>query len=107
MLLIGIMSAFGLLLLLLKAGGRKVIGADIFADIAITITLMVCFYGTYSGMVAAMLGGLCASIALFIMKKTMVHEVMAVSKNKFRIPTFSWKEKQPDWQWENKQNWRI
>ena len=57
MLLIGIMSAFGLLLLVLKVGGRKAIGADIFVDIAITITLMVCFYGTYSGMVAAMLGG--------------------------------------------------
>ena len=78
MLLIGILSAFGLLLLLLKVGGRKVIGADIFADIAITITLMICFYGTYSGMVAAMLGGLIASIVLFIMKKTMVHEVIAI-----------------------------
>ena len=97
MLLIGILSAFGLLLLLLKVGGRKVIGADIFVDVAITITLMVCFYGTYSGMVAAMLGGLCASIALFIMKKTLVHEVIAVKKNKFHIPTIKWEEKQPDW----------
>ena len=97
MLLIGILSAFGLLLLLLKVGGRKVIGADIFVDVAITITLMVCFYGTYSGMVAAMLGGLCASIALFIMRKTMVHEVVAVKKNKYHVPLFTWEEKQPDW----------
>ena len=97
MLLIGIMSAFGLLLLLLKAGGRKIIGADIFADVAITITLMVCFYGTYSGMVAAMLGGLCASVTLFIMKKFMVHEVVAVKKNKYHVPLFTWEEKQPDW----------
>jgi len=86
MLLIGIMSAFGLLLLVLKAGGRKAIGADIFVDIAITVTLMVCFYGTYSGMVAAMLGGLCASIVLFILKKIMVHEVITVKKNKHQIP---------------------
>ena len=97
MLLIGILSAFGLLLLLLKVGGRKVIGADIFADIAITITLMICFYGTYSGMVAAMLGGLIASIVLFIMKKTMVHEVVSIKKNKYHIPIVGWEEKQPDW----------
>ena len=97
MLLIGILSAFGLLLLLLKVGGRKVIGADIFVDIAITITLLICFYGTYSGMVAAMLGGLIASIVLFIMKKTMVHEVVSVKKNKYYLPTVKWEEKQPDW----------
>ena len=97
MLLIGILSAFGLLLLLLKVGGRKVIGADIFVDIAITITLLICFYGTYSGMVAAMLGGLIASIVLFIMKKTMVHEVIAVKKNKYYLPKVKWEEKQPDW----------
>lgn len=97
MLLIGILSAFGLLLLMLKVGGRKTIGADIFVDVAITITLMVCFYGTYSGMVAAMLGGLAASIVLFIMKKTMVHEVIAVKKNKYKVPIMKWEEKQPDW----------
>ena len=97
MLLIGIMSAFGLLLLVLKAGGRKAIGADIFVDIAITVTLMVCFYGTYSGMVAAMLGGLCASVTLFIMKKFMVHEVIAVKKNKHKIPILQWEKVQPDW----------
>ena len=97
MLLIGIMSAFGLLLLLLKAGGRKIIGADIFADVAITITLMVCFYGTYSGMVAAMLGGLCASVTLFIMKKFIVHEVVAVKKNKHKLPILKWEEVQPSW----------
>ena len=104
MLLIGILSAFGLLLLVLKVGGRKAIGADIFIDIAITITLMVCFYGTYSGMVAAMLGGLAASVVLFIMKKTMVHEVLSVQKKKYKIfkyntshTTIKWEEKQPDW----------
>jgi uncharacterized membrane protein YdjX (TVP38/TMEM64 family) len=82
---------------MLKVGGRKTIGADIFIDIAITITLMVCFYGTYSGMVAAMLGGLASSIVLFIMKKTMVHEVITVKKNKYKVPIMTWEEKQPDW----------
>ena len=97
MLLIGILSAFGLLLLLLKIGGRKIIGADIFVDVAITITLMVCFYGTYSGMVAAMLGGLCASIALFIMKKTLVHEKLTIKPNKYYIPKATWEEVHPTW----------
>ena len=48
-------------------------------------------------MVAAMLGGLCASVTLFIMKKFMVHEVVAVKKNKYHVPLFTWEEKQPDW----------
>ena len=61
MLLVGILSALGLLILALKAGGRKTIGHDIFVDVLITVTLMVCFYGTFSGMTAAMMGGLTAS----------------------------------------------
>ena len=97
MLLIGILSALGLLLLVLKAGGRKAIGADIFVDVAITITLMVCFYGTYSGMVAAMLGGLISSVILFIMKKTMVHKVLKIKTNKYYIPRATWKEVHPTW----------
>jgi len=105
MLLIGIISALGLLLLALKAGGRKTIGNDIVIDVVITVTLMVCFYGTYSGMTAAMVGGLTASIILFILKKTMVHEKLTVKKhpkkifNKFVIntPTIKWEEIQPTW----------
>ena len=105
MLLIGIISALGLLLLALKAGGRKTIGNDIVIDVVITVTLMVCFYGTYSGMTAAMVGGLTASIILFVLKKTMVHERLIVKKqpkklfNKFVIqtPTIKWEEVQPTW----------
>ena len=105
MLTIGIVSALGLLLLSLKAGGRKTIGNDIFVDVLITLTLMVCFYGTFSGMAAAMVGGLVASIVLFIMKKTMVHEKLTIKKqpkkvfNKFTIntPTVKWEEVKPTW----------
>ncbi len=49
-----------------KVGGRKTIGNDIFVDVLITVTLLVCFYGTFSGMAAAMVGGLFASIILFV-----------------------------------------
>ena len=104
MLLIGIFSALGLLLLALKLGGRKTIGHDVFVDIFITITLMVCFYGTFNGMAAAMVGGLIASITLFIMKKTMRHEKLTLKKKKYRVlradfsgPKVQWVEVQPDW----------
>ena len=81
MLTIGIFSALGLLLLALKIGGRKTIGHDVFVDVLITLTLMVAFYGTFSGMAAAMVGGLVATIVLFIMKKTMVHQKFVVTTN--------------------------
>jgi len=108
MLLIGILSALGLLILALKAGGKKAIGHDIFVDVLITVTLMVCFYGTFSGMTAAMMGGLSASVVLFIMKKTMVHEKLTVEKSEhvvmskpvqIKIPTVKtkWKTVQPEW----------
>mgnify|MGYP003644482686 CR=1 FL=1 len=104
MLLIGIFSALGLLLLALKIGGRKTIGHDVFIDIGITLTLMVCFYGTFSGMAAAMVGGLVASVILFLMKKTMKHEKLSLEKKTYRVlradfsgPKVKWKEVQPDW----------
>ena len=108
MLLIGILSALGLLILALKAGGKKAIGHDIFVDVLLTVTLMVCFYGTFSGMTAAMMGGLSASVVLFIMKKTMVHEKLTIEKSErvvmttpvqIKIPTVKtkWKTVEPEW----------
>lgn len=104
MLLVGIASALGLLLLALKLGGRKTIGHDIVIDICITVTLMVSFYGTFSGMAAAMVGGLVASVVLFIMKKTMKHEKLAIKSKKVKFykinlsrPTAEWEEYDPDW----------
>ncbi len=108
MLMVGILSALGLLILALKAGGRKAIGHDIFVDVLITVTMMVCFYGTFSGMTAAMIGGLSASLVLFVMKKTMVHEKLTVEKEdkvimsspvQIKIPTVKtkWKTVQPEW----------
>ena len=108
MLMVGILSALGLLILALKAGGRKAIGHDIFVDVLITVTLMVCFYGTFSGMTAAMVGGLTASLVLFVMKKTMPHEKLTVEKGErvvmttpvqIKIPTVTtkWKTVEPDW----------
>jgi hypothetical protein len=104
MLLIGIFSALGLLLLALKAGGRKTIGHDIFVDVLITFTLMVAFYGTFSGMASAMVGGLVASVVLFVLKKTMVHEKFTIRKKRHRfghftitLPSGKWEQHEPDW----------
>ena len=104
MLAIGIFSALGLLLLALKIGGRKTIGHDVFVDVLITLTLMVAFYGTFSGMAAAMVGGLVATIVLFILKKTMVHQKFVVTTKPTKILNFTlhtprgkWEERQPDW----------
>ncbi len=104
MLAIGIFSALGLLLLALKIGGRKTIGHDVFVDVLITLTLMVAFYGTFSGMAAAMVGGLVATIVLFIMKKTMVHQKFVVTTKPTKVLNFTlhtprgkWEERQPDW----------
>ena len=55
-------------------------------------------------MAAAMVGGLCASIVLFVMKKTMHHEKLAVEKKNYKFftvdvsgPTVKWKQHDPDW----------
>ena len=69
---------------------------------------MVCLYGTFAGMTAAMVGGLTASLVLFIMKKTMVHEKLEINREaktlfskpfKVSIPTVraEWQTKQPEW----------
>jgi|TARA_R110000822_G_scaffold234555_2_gene365642 hypothetical protein len=104
MLVVGVGSALGLLLLALKIGGRKTIGMDILFDVLITGVLILSFMGTFSGMAAAMLGGLVVTVILFVMKKTMVHERLIVQKNAItvykkvlNVPGIKWKEVQPDW----------
>ena len=99
----GITAAAGLLFLVLKLGPRKVISYDIPIDIAITALLMWSFAGTYSGMMAALVGGLIVSIILFVMKKTMVREELRLNNKKIKVtkfielpvPYFEWVEIDP------------
>ena len=94
----GLLYALGLLFLIFKFGIRRVISYDIPVDIAVTLLLMYVFAGTYSGMMAAMVGGLIVSITLFIMKRTMVREVLTVRKRNVQLtsklaipfPAFRW-----------------
>ena len=78
MILAGTIAAAGLLFLLFKFGVRRVITYDIFFDVAITAVLMFALAGTFSGMMAALFGGLIVSVVLFIMKRTMRHEKLSL-----------------------------
>lgn len=96
MILAGLLSALGLLVLIFKFGIRRVIAYDIPIDIVITGFLMYAFAGTYSGMIAAMIGGLIISITLFIMKRTMRREELKLIKiSKFPYRAIRWIGVQP------------
>jgi|TARA_B110000438_G_scaffold74643_1_gene74741 hypothetical protein len=87
----GLISAAGLLFLIFKFGIRRVITYDIPIDIAVTALLIYAFAGTYSGMLAAMVGGLIVSITLFVMKRTMNREELTVvTISKFPYRAFRW-----------------
>jgi|TARA_B110000444_G_scaffold107248_1_gene101406 hypothetical protein len=87
----GLLSAVGLLVLIFKLNIRRIITYDIPIDIAVTALLMYLFAGTYSGMIAAMVGGLVVSVTLFIMKRTMYREELTVIKtSKFPYRSLHW-----------------
>lgn len=87
----GLLSAVGLLVLIFKLNIRRIITYDIPIDIAVTALLMYLFAGTYSGMIAAMVGGLVVSVTLFIMKRTMYREELTVIKTaKFPYRSLHW-----------------
>tara|TARA_R100000781_G_C4072438_1_gene124916 strand:+ start:330 stop:644 length:315 start_codon:yes stop_codon:yes gene_type:complete len=85
MILAGIIAALGLLFLVLKLGVKKVLGYDILIDIGITSLLMWSLAGTYSGMMAALIGGLIVSVILFAMRKTMPREELRLRFNKVNV----------------------
>lgn len=96
MILAGFLSALGLLFLIFKFGVRRIITYDIPIDIAVTGFLMYVFAGTYSGMLAAMIGGLIVSITLFIMKRTMRRETLQLTKtDKFPYRAWRWIQVKP------------
>ena len=89
----GLVAAAGMLFLLFKFGVRKVITYDIFFDVVITVLLMLALAGTFSGMMAALFGGLIVSVVLFIMKRTMRHDKLTLVKiKKFPYRRWMWVE---------------
>ena len=90
MIFAGLLSALGLLFLIFKFGVRRIIAYDIPIDITVTAFLMYAFAGTYSGMLAAMVGGLIVSITLYVMKRTMRREELKLVKTS-QFPYRAWR----------------
>ena len=103
MILAGLIAATGLLFLVMKLGIRKIIKYDIILDVLITAVLMYSLAGTYSGMMAALLGGLFVSVILFVLKKTITREELRVGTDYIRVnkhikvptPNFYWEKVDP------------
>lgn len=66
---IGLVSGFAILFVMLKLDFWKLLGFDVYVDVACTALFMALFIGTYGGMVAAMVAGLQVSIVLWATKK--------------------------------------
>lgn len=94
--LVGIIAALAMLFLLFKMNIRRLLAYDVIIDIATTAGLAVLFQGTYSGMIAAAVGGVVISIVLFLMKKTMGYERLHMGWHRF-WPTFNWQFVPPKW----------
>jgi len=62
---------------------KRVLWLDVPIDIASTALLVILFFGTFAGMMAAAIGGAIISVALFIIKKTIGHEKPRWDKYKF------------------------
>lgn len=77
MLLMGGLTAFAFFIFLLKLPApvrSKLLGFDLLLDIAATIAMMLAFAGSYSGMAAAVVGGLIFSALLIITKRLLGYD---------------------------------
>jgi|TARA_B110000238_G_scaffold119255_1_gene129234 hypothetical protein len=97
MLSAGLLTALGIIFLLYKVGFNNILGFDILIDIVATIGLMYVFAGTYSGMMAAIIGGLFISVVLIIAKQFVSYKKLScrwvlysVKNIKLRRPTLRW-----------------
>tara|TARA_Y100000114_G_scaffold120705_1_gene115738 strand:- start:344 stop:628 length:285 start_codon:yes stop_codon:yes gene_type:complete len=78
----GICSACGILFLLAKLNIKRVLAFDVLVDIGASVMLMVMFFGTFAGMMAAIVGGSIISIVLFTMKKVVGYQKPIFKKYK-------------------------
>lgn len=89
MIIIGLVSGLGILLMLLKLDFPKVLGFDLVVDIGATLLLMVAYAGTLGGMIAAMVGGLQISVVLLLAKKLMGYMKPKFKRDGFKF-TIEW-----------------
>ena len=86
MLFSGILTAFGLVAITAKFSRsflEKVLGYDWIFDIVITLGLPLIFYGTYSGMMTAVVTGLSISLMLWISKNLLGYQKLSRNGKKF------------------------
>lgn len=79
----GLFSACGVLFLLAKMNFKRVLWLDVPIDVASTALLVVLFFGTFAGMMAAAIGGAVISLVLLATKKTIGYEKPRWDKYKF------------------------
>ena len=69
MLFSGILTAVGIVAIMAKASKsflQKVLGYEIAIDTVVTLGLPLLFFGTYSGLMTAIVTGLCVSLVLWV-----------------------------------------
>jgi nicotinamide riboside transporter PnuC len=74
MFITGLIASLAILFLLFKLPIRKLLWQDALIDVLATIALMVMFAGTFSGMMAAVVGGCIISITLFAAKRVIGYD---------------------------------
>jgi len=98
---LGLLTAFAILILIMKLKGdtvRKLLGFDIYLDLLVTLIMLVAFAGTYAGMMAAIIGGLTFSITLIALKKVMGYKKLQYVNDKDHlVPTLRWVDVAPIW----------
>ena len=70
MIMAGILTAFAFLILFWKLGFRKFRILEVPIDIAVTLLMAILFWGTFSGMMTAIVGGLVFSLLFRAAVKT-------------------------------------
>lgn len=95
MYLMGILSALAVIVLLFKWNIRRALGYALWIDIGFTVLLCLMFAGSFSGMGAAVVGGLVLSIALVVIQHFTGAEKLKVKTTKKRgipVPYMRWED---------------
>lgn len=95
MFIFGTLSAVALFIIILKIPSklqRRLLGLDIFVDAVATVLLAVAFAGTYTGMAAAIIGGITFSCMMWFAKLLLGYDKMFYYKGKIE-----WVEIPPVW----------
>ena len=67
--MVGILSALAIAIVMIRLGMSKFAGYPALCDISVTLGLAALLYGTWSGMVAAIVGGLAFSLLITIYRR--------------------------------------